>query len=299
MAAFTLAHLSDPHLSPLPEPAWHELIGKRLTGYINWRRKRSAIHSPEVLQALVADLKAQQKDHIAVTGDFANLALPKEFENAHAFLKSLGGPSTVTAIPGNHDAYVASQRNGLANACADYMHGDGEELTSFPFVRRRGPIALIALSSAVPTPPFIAQGTLGPVQCAKLGDILEKLGREHVFRTVLVHHPLWSEPRDWYKRLTDSDALREVLRRHGAELILHGHDHKQERTPIDGPDGIISNIGVPSASSVFDDKHEGAAYNLYRIARVRDAWQIEMITRGLTTPGGLTVGELQRVRLNI
>ena len=41
---FTLAHLSDPHLPPLPEPRVSELIGKRITGYINWRRKRRFIH---------------------------------------------------------------------------------------------------------------------------------------------------------------------------------------------------------------------------------------------------------------
>ena len=35
---FTLAHLSDPHLAPLPAPRWSELIGKRVTGYINWQR---------------------------------------------------------------------------------------------------------------------------------------------------------------------------------------------------------------------------------------------------------------------
>jgi len=40
MAAFTLAHLSDPHLPPLPEPRASELAGKRVFGYLNWRRNR-------------------------------------------------------------------------------------------------------------------------------------------------------------------------------------------------------------------------------------------------------------------
>ena len=72
---FTLAHLSDPHLAPLPEPRWSELIGKRVTGYINWQRKRRFIHDPAALAAIVADIKAQTPDHIAVTGDIANIAL--------------------------------------------------------------------------------------------------------------------------------------------------------------------------------------------------------------------------------
>ena len=56
---FVLAHLSDPHLAPLRSPA-PELVGKRATGLVNWRRKRTAIHRPEVLARIVADLKAQR-----------------------------------------------------------------------------------------------------------------------------------------------------------------------------------------------------------------------------------------------
>lgn len=295
MAAFTLAHLSDPHIAPLPEPQWRELIGKRITGYINWKRRRSAIHQRPILDALLADLKTQDTDHIAVTGDFANIAMPAEFESARALLRAIGTPDNVTAIPGNHDAYVPSQRDGLAAACSDTMRGDGAKATAFPFLRRRGPIALIALSSAVPTAPFMATGTLGEEQCAALDDMLRKTAG--AFRVVLLHHPLQHESNEWHKRLTDERALRDVLGRRGAELILHGHLHRQMRTPVEGPAGPIPAIGVPSASSIFDDTHEGAAYNLYRIARVRDAWQCEMITRGLTTKGALTIGELQRVRL--
>jgi 3',5'-cyclic AMP phosphodiesterase CpdA len=297
MPAFVLAHLSDPHLAPLPRPRWSDLAGKRITGYINWRRKRHLIHQRPILDALIADLKTQTYDHLAVTGDLANLALPDEFVAAKAWMQSLGPAQNITLIPGNHDAYVASARDALANSCTAYMLGDGAKAVSFPFVRRRGALAVIGLSSAVPTAPFMATGTLGEAQCAALADILPKLKREGLFRVVLVHHPLHSEPKDWYKRLLDSDRLRDVLRVHGAELILHGHDHHLTRMPIEGPDTQIPMIGVPSASSVLDDTHEGAAYNLFRVARVRDTWQCEMTTRGLTTPGALTIGELQKVRL--
>ena len=58
---FVLAHLSDPHLAPLPQPRLFQLIGKRATGLVNWRRKREAIHRPEVLARIVADLKAQTR----------------------------------------------------------------------------------------------------------------------------------------------------------------------------------------------------------------------------------------------
>ena len=90
----TLAHLSDPHLAPLPEPRWSELIGKRVTGYINWQRRRQFIHDPAVLSAIAADLRAQAPDHIAVTGDIANIALPAEFQRGRDWLESLARPRT-------------------------------------------------------------------------------------------------------------------------------------------------------------------------------------------------------------
>ena len=83
---FTLAHLSDPHLAQLPTPRWSELIGKRVTGYINWQRRRRFIHDPAVLAKIVADLKSQSPDAIAVTGDLTNIALPQEFVVGRAWL---------------------------------------------------------------------------------------------------------------------------------------------------------------------------------------------------------------------
>src|SRR5579884_4156968 len=104
--AFTLAHFSDPHLPPLPRPRLSELAGKRALGYLNWTRNRHKYHRREALDALIGDLKAQAPDHVAVTGDLTNLALPAEFAPAARWLQSLGSPAEVTAIPGNHDAYV-------------------------------------------------------------------------------------------------------------------------------------------------------------------------------------------------
>src|ERR1700757_4209207 len=87
---FTLAHLSDPHLAPLPEPHWSELIGKRITGYINWQRKRRFIHNPAALAQIVADIKAESADHIAVTGDIANIGLAAEYRQGRDWLAGPG-----------------------------------------------------------------------------------------------------------------------------------------------------------------------------------------------------------------
>jgi 3',5'-cyclic AMP phosphodiesterase CpdA len=214
--AFTLAHLSDPHLAPLPAPSLRELIGKRALGYLNWTRNRCKIHRREVLDALVADLQAQRPDHIAVTGDLLNIALAAEFAPAHAWLQSVGAPEHVTVVPGNHDAYAGATRNRSAEIWEDYLRGDGT-LTAgritFPFVRRRGPLALIGVSSAVPTPPFMATGWLGQAQRDALDGMLSELSAEPAFRVLLIHHPLRSVSH--HKRLTDSDELLALLKQYG------------------------------------------------------------------------------------
>ena len=82
MAAFTLAHLSDPHLPPLPAARLRDLANKRALGYLNWRRNRRKFHRRDVLDALVSDIRTQTPDHIAVTGDLVNLSLEAEFAPA-------------------------------------------------------------------------------------------------------------------------------------------------------------------------------------------------------------------------
>src|SRR6266436_4465831 len=76
---FVLAHLSDPHLGPLPQPGVRELASKRLFGYINWRRSRRRLHRRDALDAVTRDLLGRQPDHVAITGDLVNIALPAEF----------------------------------------------------------------------------------------------------------------------------------------------------------------------------------------------------------------------------
>src|SRR5437660_8491877 len=151
MAAFTLAHLSDPHLAPLPATRLRDLPGKRAFGYLNWTRNRHKFHRRDVLDALVSDMQAQAPDHIAITGDLVNLALEAEFAPSLAWLESVGAPDRVTVIPGNHDAYVRATQHRFLTVWEDYLRGDDAKPggAGFPSLRRRGPLALVSVSSAV------------------------------------------------------------------------------------------------------------------------------------------------------
>jgi 3',5'-cyclic AMP phosphodiesterase CpdA len=286
---FVLAHLSDLHMAR--EPRGAELASKRGLGLINWRRKRKAIHRPEVLDAITQDVKTCGADHIAVTGDLVNFSLADEYKRARAWLERLGGPSDVTVIPGNHDAYVRGAEQSPAAFWGDYMRGDdGAPAGTFPFLRRRGDVALVALSTAVPTGPFMATGRLSQPQLGRLADMLGQTRAS--FRVVLIHHPPISPPRRHLRRLIDGADLRSVLAEHGAELLLHGHDHQRALIWLDGPHAKIPAVGVPSASARAPHGDENSAgYNLFRIGGTAGAWHCEMNARQRDTDGTIREAE--------
>jgi len=272
---FTLAHFSDWHLAATPR--WPELAGKRGLGLINWLRHRKKVHRPEVLGATIRDLKSCAFDHIAVTGDLVNFSLVDEYRRARDLLQTLGPPRDVTVVPGNHDIYVRGTELSPAKFWGDYMRGD-DGVDRFPFLRRRGDVALIALSSALPTAPLLATGRLGERQLARFADMLDQT--RGAFRIVLIHHPPVTPPARRLRRLTDAAALSGVLAAKGAELLLHGHDHRCAVIWLDGPQGRIPAVGAPSASALAPHGDENAAgYNLFHITGDAGAWRCEMIAR--------------------
>lgn len=295
MSAFLLGHLSDPHLSPLPQPRPRDLLGKRLTGYLNWTRNRHRTHRRDWLDALVADLQAQQPDHIAVTGDLVNLGLDAEFPPARQWLEQVGPPDQVSLVPGNHDSYVRTVRHHSLQQWGDYMRSDqpGNGALAFPWLRRRGPLALIGLSSSNPTAPFMATGTLGKAQRAALETMLTDLAGSDLFRVLLVHHPLRST--STYKRLTDAPELLAILKQHRVDLVLHGHDHIHSTMWFDGPNGQFPAVGVPSASSIAHGSRPAAAYNLFRISRQDTGWRCDMQVRGFGTDE--TIRDIAAIKL--
>ncbi len=258
---FRIAHLSDPHIGPLPKPRWRELIGKRATGYLNWRRGRSRAHDMDALSALVADLRAQNPDHVAMTGDICNIGLPGEFPLAAQWLGTLGRPADVSLAPGNHDTYLRSSLTYMTRELSPWMRGD-DDAQGFPYLRRRKGVAIIGLCTGVPTLPFVASGKLGDGQLTRLEGILRETRGE--VRVVLLHHP----PVDGgggIRNLGDHRALAALLSREGAELLLHGHSHTISRKSLPGPKGPIPVLGICSASSIGRNPRRRAAYYLIDI----------------------------------
>lgn len=282
---FLLAHLSDAHIGPLPRLQARELLGKRLTGYINWSR-RGRLHDMAVLDLLVADMKAQAPDHIAMTGDILNLGLKAEFPVADAWLRGLGDPRNVSFVPGNHDAYVRSAMAPLAVTFAPWRADRGPDggvplATAFPYMRRRGDMALIGLSSALPTAPFLASGAIGAAQLDALAPLLESARKDGLARVVMIHHPPYKGGASAGRGLRDAAAFARVIASHGAELVIHGHNHRSMLAHLPAAGRPVPVVGVPSASAVPGSPNHRAAYHLFTIARDDGRWTVAARRRGL------------------
>jgi len=297
---FRLAHISDVHLGPLPGLTYRELASKRVVGYVNWQRNRRRHMHDAVIDTIVTDLKASAPDHLAVTGDLVNLALDGEIEMARHWLETLGSPHDVSVVPGNHDAYVPGAFDKSCRSWAAWMTGDDVNTPvdrhSFPYLRVRDNIALIGVSTARATAPFMANGFFREGQAQRLGRMLDATAERGLFRVIMIHHPPVRGAVSQYKRLFGIALFQKIVRRHGAELILHGHSHDPSLFFIGGRGTKIPVVGVAAAGQGPGDRHPAAQYNLIDIGGDKGNWQVRLTRRGLTGPA-LPPSELQVIEL--
>lgn len=286
---FTLAHLSDVHIGPLPRAeSWRDYLGKRALGKISWHRRRRFLHDPAIAMAMIADIRAQSPDHVALTGDLINIALKQEFIAAAQWLKAFGPADWITLVPGNHDAYRPFPWAEGAGLWSDYMTGDiklaaardpADPDALFPFVRQRRNVALIGLSSAVPQSLFRAGGQVGAGQLARLGPILLDLRQRGFYRVILIHHPPVPGLTPRRRALDDDQSLRQILVDQGADLVLYGHNHRHGRSALQTHFGPAHIMGAPSATSPGHGAYDAAAWYLYKIRRQDGAWATSVTVR--------------------
>jgi 3',5'-cyclic AMP phosphodiesterase CpdA len=286
---FTLAHLSDLHLGPLPRgDIWKDYFGKRAIGYLSWRLRRRHVHHPEILAEMAKDVQSHRPDHVALTGDLINIALASEYKNAAVWLKGFGKADWVTLVPGNHDTYVNTPWESGLGLWAEYMTGDlrlprqqlaEQNAARFPFVRQRRNVAIIGASSAVPQSLRRAGGRLGQAQLDSLAAILSDLRSKGFYRILLIHHPPLPGQSESRKALSDTSALKAVLEAEGVELVLHGHHHTHMREVLTTRYGPAHIVGVSSASARAHRDFPAAAWNLYAITRQEGAWLTEVTVR--------------------
>jgi 3',5'-cyclic AMP phosphodiesterase CpdA len=268
----------------MPKVRVRDLLSKRITGWLSWRYTRRGIHMADALAAAVADLHRAKPDHIVVTGDIANISTTAEFTQAASWLSELGRPEDVTLVPGNHDAYVPVSWSTSLGLWGAFMAGDGAEPArsrdDFPLLRRRGPVAFVGLSTAVPRAPLIATGEVGAGQLARFERIMGEL--RDLCRVVLIHHPPQIGGASRHKELSDQRAVREAIARVGADLVLHGHMHRTMLGRIDSPQGPVPVLGVASTSAHPASKYGAGGYNLFGVERdPSGGWAFEVEVRSI------------------
>jgi len=246
---FRIAHLSDPHVPPLPRVSARQLMSKRLLGYLSWQRRRRSDHLQRVLDALADDLGDAAPDHMCVTGDLTNITLPGEVDNATAWLGQFGPPSRISLIPGNHDAYIPGALQYALERWAQWMHDD-EGRKGFPYLHRRGPVDIVGLSSAVASLPGLSGGRLGADQLARCEALLAERGGDGRPCLLLVHHPPHNGACRERRGLWDRKKLQALLQRVPVDAVLFGHLHIPVRAEIEGPQGPIPVLGAGAASTV-------------------------------------------------
>jgi 3',5'-cyclic AMP phosphodiesterase CpdA len=268
---FRLAHLSDPHIRDFSDLQLRDLLGKRAVGGLNLILFRRRKHRPELLQAMQADLRTRTVDHLAITGDLSNLSLESEWRAAVRWIEGLGwGPERITVIPGNHDTYVeqAVRSGGFERLFAPYQRADVRDVRSvdqtYPFVRLRGEVALVGVNTCVPTGDLAAWGQIGEAQLGRIERLLTAPELAGKTRVLLIHHPPVAHRPPENRNLRDRARLGALLARTGCELVLHGHDHRDEFAQLDGPAGAIPVFGVGSASYSGSPERR-SRYNVYEI----------------------------------
>jgi 3',5'-cyclic AMP phosphodiesterase CpdA len=269
-----IAHISDLHVLSSTGGHWRDIIfNKRLTGYANLILRRGRVHRREYLLAVLSAAVARA-DHLVVTGDITNLSLEHEYEEARALLDEAAERTEITVVPGNHDIYLPSthRRRRFPHHFGQFLQSDLPQFARdlpagrFPCVKLRGRMAIIALSSGVPRPPFIAAGYVGHAQLEAFEAVLAHPEVQRRTPIVLIHHPpVDTRPRIAQLRdgLVDAAALRSSLERLPRGLVLFGHLHVRVRCELPTLSGKLDVIGASGAALDHPDRSVRAGFNLY------------------------------------
>ena len=176
----------------------------------------------------------------------------------------------VTVIPGNHDAYVADVvvgghlRAAVRLATRPRSCAPGRSPTRLPGCATA--VALVAVNTCVPTGDFGAWGEIGAAAADGAGERCcapPSCGAARASCCCTIRRSCTARPRT--ATCATGPLLAELLARAGAELVIHGHDHRDERATLAGPAGrSIPVVGAGSAS--YDGpSHRRSRYNVYEI----------------------------------
>lgn len=292
----SIAHLSDLHL-PFAIPKGSEWLSKRGLSAFAWLTRKRHIHRLNVAERLLDDLQSQAPDVVAMSGDLINFGLAREFEASRAWLESLGPSDQVLAIPGNHEAMVSMWQQPMRRHWKDYAKAGCEDDSGF---MQCGPVALVGVSTAVATLPFLASGYVQPRGIDQLTKSLRQAKAKGLYPVIVMHHPP-TPITSRRKGLANGKIISKLIAAEGAALVLHGHTHKAELSWIDEMTASFERIpvlGVPSFSlkartNQIHQAHKAhqnsGAWYMIRITKDRKGLSAEITQREIQENGTIHV----------
>ncbi len=262
---FRFVHCSDIHLLSLQGTGPHRFLNKRFTGGANLLLKRRKGHDAALFDRIVEHAKRLEVDRLVVTGDVTNLALQSEFELVRRKFDGAGLP--ITVIPGNHDTYTrgSAKKRRFESFMSQHMEGERLDENFYPFAWTNAHLALVGVSTAIPTRPLSAVGAVGDEQLQRLDSLLAELESRGLQRIVLIHHPVAEGFAKPGHELLDLEAFGQVIARRGAELILHGHEHVLLDYALPGPKAEVPVHGIGSGTSMSVRPGRRASFSHYTV----------------------------------
>jgi 3',5'-cyclic AMP phosphodiesterase CpdA len=277
-----LAAISDIHVFDV-DGFWNENIleffNLRILGLLNILFLRGPERfSVQVLAKAIEDMHEMRIDHLILAGDITNLSLESEFATASKVVSVFGPPSTITAVPGNHDVYNRGELKrklfqkyfgayAVSDIPVDSPRGDG-----FPILQKRGNVALIGLNTALPGS---ARGMVGRRQWHAAEEMMERAS--HILNSVhlkvlVLHHPAQNpvvRGLPWIREighdLKDWKSVAQFCRKYSIDLVVHGHNHIPYQGLLDGsPHTLVCESG--SGTLMTEQEDRVARYTVFELS---------------------------------
>jgi predicted phosphodiesterase len=220
---------------------------------------------------------------VIITGDMVDS--PKEsyyimYKNFADEIEAMIGRPPISVI-GNHDIYnyglaLLANKKTVTQIISEFSNEDKIIIDDEQKV-------IFLKFNSVTDKAFLAEGKIGSLQLAEMGNELDKISNIHEYTLIaLLHHHVTNIPKpDWYDKkwfqklmpvsvhdetvkLIDSDIFLEWLKLRDVRLVMHGHKH----IPYVEQDEQVNIVACGSSTGNIAHKEKEKTYISYNVINI-------------------------------